>query len=34
MNTPKDKTEEYEILKAVNADRIHISFSEFSLFII
>lgn len=32
MNTPKDKTEEYEILKAENADRIHISFSEFSLF--
>ena len=32
MNIPKDKTEEYEILKAENADRIHISFSEFSLF--
>lgn len=32
MEIQQDKTQEYETLKAVNADKIHISFSEFSLF--
>jgi hypothetical protein len=32
MNISKDKAEEYETLKAENVDRVHISFSEFSLF--
>lgn len=32
MEIQKNKTEEYNTLKAENADKIHISFSEFSLF--
>jgi hypothetical protein len=32
MEAQKNKTEEHVILKAENADKVHISFSEFSLF--
>lgn len=32
MEIQKNKTEEYQTLKAENVDKVHISFSEFSLF--
>lgn len=32
MDTQKNKTEEYATLKTKNVDKVHISFSEFSLF--
>lgn len=32
MTTPTNKTDEYQTLKSENSDKVHISFSEFSLF--